>query len=47
MAFALIIPIVQNTNLLVFQRRDDKAPSDANLLGLFGGSIEALSLIHI
>lgn len=41
MAFALIIPRIENTNKLVFQRRDGKAPTDPNLLGLFGGSIEA------
>ncbi|HET8670665.1 MAG TPA: NUDIX domain-containing protein [Candidatus Saccharimonadales bacterium] len=41
MAFALIIPKIENTNKLVFQRRDGKAPTDPNLLGLFGGSLEA------
>jgi 8-oxo-dGTP diphosphatase len=40
MAFALIIPIVKSTGDYVFQRRTDDAPSDASLLGLFGGSIE-------
>jgi 8-oxo-dGTP pyrophosphatase MutT (NUDIX family) len=40
MAFALIIPQVVSTKKLAFQRRDDKAPTDPNVLGLFGGSIE-------
>ncbi len=40
MAFALIIPKVKNTDKFVFQRRDGNAPTDPNLLGLFGGSIE-------
>jgi 8-oxo-dGTP pyrophosphatase MutT (NUDIX family) len=40
MAFALIIPQITGTKKIAFQRRDDQAPSDANLLGLFGGSIE-------
>ena len=40
MAFALIIPQINNSDKLAFQRRDNKAPADANLLGLFGGSIE-------
>ena len=40
MAFALIIPIVNSTGDYVFQRRTDDAPTDAGLLGLFGGSIE-------
>jgi 8-oxo-dGTP pyrophosphatase MutT (NUDIX family) len=40
MAFALIIPQINNSDKLAFQRRDNKAPTDANLLGLFGGSIE-------
>lgn len=41
MASALIIPKIENTNELIFQRRDGKAATDPNLLGLFGGSIEA------
>lgn len=40
MSFALIVPKIKGTNKLAFQRRDSKAPTDANLLGLFGGSIE-------
>ena len=40
MAFALIIPRINNSDKLAFQRRDNKAPSDPNVLGLFGGSIE-------
>jgi 8-oxo-dGTP pyrophosphatase MutT (NUDIX family) len=40
MNFALIIPKIKGTDRLVFQRRDSQAPTDANLLGLFGGSIE-------
>lgn len=40
MAFALVIPKVTGTDMLAFQRRDDKAPTDPNVLGLFGGSIE-------
>ncbi len=39
-AFALILPRIVSTNTLVFQRRDDKAPTDPSVLGLFGGSIE-------
>lgn len=41
MNFALVIPKIKNSNKLVFQRRDSKAPTDTNLLGLFGGSIES------
>jgi len=39
-AFALIIPRIADSNILVFQRRDNKAPTDPDVLGLFGGSIE-------
>ena len=41
MALSLIIPIVKDSEEYVFQRRTDDAPTDAGLLGLFGGSIEA------
>jgi 8-oxo-dGTP diphosphatase len=40
MAFALIIPQINDSDKLAFQRRDEKAPTDPNVLGLFGGSIE-------
>lgn len=40
MAFALVIPQINDSDELVFQRRDNKAPTDPNVLGLFGGSIE-------
>jgi 8-oxo-dGTP pyrophosphatase MutT (NUDIX family) len=40
MAFALIIPQIKSSDTLAFQRRDNKAPTDPNVLGLFGGSIE-------
>lgn len=40
MAFSLIIPQIQNSEKIAFQRRDSSAPTDPNLLGLFGGSIE-------
>jgi len=40
MAFALIILQIDNSDKLAFQRRDNKAPTDPNVLGLFGGSIE-------
>jgi 8-oxo-dGTP pyrophosphatase MutT (NUDIX family) len=41
MEYALILPTLRQTELIAFQRRDDKAPTEPNLLGLFGGGIEA------
>jgi 8-oxo-dGTP pyrophosphatase MutT (NUDIX family) len=40
MAFALIVPRISDSKKLAFQRRDNKAPTDPNVLGLFGGGIE-------
>lgn len=40
MAVSLIVPKIEKTDKLVFQRRDAKAPINPNVLGFFGGSLE-------
>ena len=40
LAVALIIPYISGTKKIAFQRRDNQAPTDPNVLGLFGGGIE-------
>lgn len=41
MKYAGLLLRIAGTDKLAFQRRDDKAPTDPNVLALFGGGLEA------